>query len=94
MVSPGCWHHKKGATIFTDFYLLFGLLIHVALLGLVDWLGYRHFMTHGYDHTLLALALLNIGVFFGIYYLVLRPLRRRIQLRRMVRAARQQRIRL
>jgi hypothetical protein len=81
-------------TIFTDFYLLFGLLIHVALLGLVDWLGYRHFMTHGYDHTLLALALLNIGVFFGIYYLVLCPLRRRIQLRRMVRAARQQRIRL
>lgn len=93
-MSPGLWQRKKGTTIFTDFYLLFGLLIHVALLGLVDWLGYHHLVTHGYDHTLLALALLNIGVFFGIYYLVLRPLRRRIQLRRMARAARQQRIRL
>jgi hypothetical protein len=80
-------------TIFTDFFLLFGLLIHVALLGLVDWLGYHHLVTHGYDHTLLALALLNIGVCFGIYYLVLRPLRQRIQLRRTARAARQQRIR-
>ena len=77
-------------TIFTDFYLLFGLFIHVALLGLVDWLGYHHLVTHGYDHTLLALALLNIGVFFGIYYLVLCPLRRRIQLRRTARTARQQ----
>jgi len=73
-------------------YLLFGLFIHVALLGLVDWLGYRHLVTHGYDPTLLALALLNIGVCFGIYYLVLRPLSRRIQLRRMARAARRSRI--
>jgi len=64
----------------------------VALLGLVDWLGYRHLVTHGYDPTLLALALLNIGVFFGIYYLVLRPLSRRIQLRRMARAVRRSRI--
>jgi len=80
--------------IFTDFYLLFGLLVHVALLGLVDWLGYHHLSTHGYDHTLLALALLNVGVFFGIYYLVLRPLYRRIQLRRLARVSRQQRIRL
>ena len=79
-------------TIFTDFYLLFGLLIHVALLGLVDWLGYRHLVTHGYDSTLLALAVLNIGVFFGIYYLVLRPLYRRVQLRRMVREARRSRL--
>jgi hypothetical protein len=86
-------HGKKGITIFTDFYLLFGLLVHVVLLGLVDWLGYHHLVTHGYDHTLLALAFLNIGVFFGIYYLVLRPLHRRIQLRRTARAARQQRIR-
>ena len=78
--------------IFTDFYLLFGLLVHVALLGLVDWLGYHHLVTQGYHVSLLLLALLNIGVFFGIYYLVLRPLQRRIQLRRMVRAARQQRI--
>jgi hypothetical protein len=67
------------------------LLIHVALLGLVDWLGYRHLMTHGYDHTLLALAVLNVGIFFGIYYIVLRPLHRRIQLRRMARAARRAR---
>jgi hypothetical protein len=66
-------------------------LIHVALLGLVDWLGYRHLMTHGYDHTLLALAVLNVGIFFGIYYIVLRPLQRRIQLRRTARAARRPR---
>jgi len=63
------------------------------LLGLVDWLGYHHLRTHGYDHTLLALALLNVGVFFGIYYLVLRPLYWRIQLRRLARVSRQQRIR-
>ena len=75
-------------------YLLFGLLIHVALLGLVDWLGYHHLVTYGYDHTLLALALLNVGIFFGIYYLVLCPLHRRIQRRRTARAARQQRLRL
>ena len=74
-------------------YLLFGLLIHVALLGLVDWLGYHHLVTYGYDPTLLALALLNVGIFFGIYYLVLCPLHRRIQRRRTARAARQQRLR-
>jgi len=74
-------------------YLLFGLLIHVALLGLVDWLGYHHLVTYGYDHTLLVLALLNVGIFFGIYYLVLCPLHRRIQRRRTARAARQQRLR-
>ena len=79
--------------IFTDFYLLFGLLIHVALLGLVDWLGYHHLVTQGYHVSLLLLALLNVGVFFGIYYLVLRPLYRRIQLRRMARVSRQQQIR-
>jgi len=64
----------------------------VALLVLVDWLGYRHLVTHGYDHTLLALAVLNIGIVFGIYYIVLRPLQRRIQLRRTARAARRQQI--
>ena len=74
-------------------YLLFGLLIHVALLGLVDWLGYHHLVTYGYDHTLLVLALLNVGIFFGIYYLVLCPLHRRIQRRRTARAARPQRLR-
>ena len=65
----------------------------MALLGLVDWLGYHHLVTYGYDHTLLALAVLNVGIFFGIYYLVLRPLHRRIQLRRTARTARQQRTR-
>ena len=64
----------------------------MALLVLVDWLGYRHLVTHGYDHTLLALAVLNIGIVFGIYYIVLRPLQRRIQLRRTARAARRQQI--
>ncbi|MBM3222724.1 MAG: hypothetical protein FJZ47_02820 [Candidatus Tectomicrobia bacterium] len=76
----------------TDLYLLFGLLVHVVLLGLVDWLGYRHLVTHGYDHTVLALAVLNIAIFVGIYYLVLRPLRQRMQRRRMARAVRQQRL--
>ncbi len=61
------------------------MLIHVAFLLLVDWLGYRHWVTHGYDHTLLALAGLNVAIFFGMYYLVLRPLSRRIQLRRAAR---------
>ena len=79
--------------IFTDFYLLFGLFVHVALLGLVDWLGYHHLVTQGYHVSLLLLALLNVGVCFGIYYLVLRPLYRRIQLRRTARVSRQQRIR-
>jgi len=49
--------------------------------------------THGYDHTLLALALLNVGYFSVFYYLVLRPLHRRIQLRRMAGWSRQPRIR-
>jgi hypothetical protein len=74
-------------------YLLFGLLIHVALLGLVDWLGYHHLVTQGYHVSLLFLALLNVGGCVGIYYLVLCPLHRRIQLRRMARAARQQGVR-
>lgn len=90
--GAGPWPGKKGITIFTDFYLLFGLLVHVALLGLVDWLGYRHLITQGYHSTLLILALLNIGIFCGIYYIVLRPLHRRIQLRRRFREARQSRI--
>jgi hypothetical protein len=61
-----------------DYYLLMGLLVHVAFLVLVDWLGYNHLVKHGYDHTLLLLALLNIGIFFGLYYLVFRPLRQRV----------------
>ncbi len=65
-----------------DYYLLMGLLVHVAFLGLVDWLGYRHLVQHGYDHTVFLLALLNVGIFFGIFYLVFRPLHRRALLRR------------
>ena len=74
--------------LFRSLYLLFGMLIHVALLGLVDWLGYRHWVSQGYDHTLVALALLNVAIFFGLYYLVVRPLARRIRLRRVARTAR------
>ena len=74
-----------------DYYLLFGLLVHVALLGLVDWLGYRHLVTHGYHHSLLFLALLNIAIFLGLYYLVLRPLRERIVRRRMAQNVARQR---
>ncbi|MGE3537044.1 MAG: hypothetical protein AB7N91_06340 [Candidatus Tectimicrobiota bacterium] len=78
----------KKLTLLTDVYLLFGMLIHVALLGLVDWLGYRHWVRHGYDHTLLALAILNVAIFFGLYYLVWLPVARRIQVRRTAREAR------
>lgn len=70
-----------------DYYLLFGLFVHVALLGLVDWLGYRHFMTHGYNHTLSVLLLFNVAVGFGIYYLVWLPFRRRLALHRQIRQA-------
>jgi hypothetical protein len=82
----------KGHTIFTEYYLLFGFLIHVALLGLIDWLGYRHFMTYGYHHSLLALVLLNVGIICGMHYLVLPPFQRRRQLRRAARAMRRQRL--
>jgi hypothetical protein len=69
-----------------DYYLLMGLAVHVGFLILVDWLGYRHLVTHGYDHTVLLLALLNIGIFAGMYYLIFRPLRRRVLRRRQTRA--------
>lgn len=72
-----------------DYYLLLGLLIHVAFLILVDWLGYHHLVTHGYDPTLLLLALLNIGIFCGLYYLVFRPLRQRTLRRRLAQQRRQ-----
>lgn len=66
-----------------DYYLLLGLLVHVAFLGLVDWLGYKHWVNHGYHHTLLLLALLNVAIGIGLYYLVLRPLyQRRVRRRR------------
>lgn len=73
-----------------DYYLLIGLAVHIAFLGLVDWLGYHHLVTRGYDHTVLFLALLNVGIGFGLYYLVLCPLRQRVLLRRKARAAKHQ----
>ena len=71
-----------------DFYLLLGLLVHVGFLGLTDWLGYRHLVTHGYDHTVLILAVLNVAIAFGLYYLIYRPLRQRALVRKQARAAR------
>jgi hypothetical protein len=73
-------------------YLLFGLLVHIALLGLVDWLGYNHLVQHGYDHTVLFLILLNVAIGFGLYYLVWQPLRRSLRLRRIIREGRRQRV--
>lgn len=75
-----------------DYYLLMGLLVHIGFLGLVDWLGYNHLIRYGYDHTVLLLALLNVGIFFGLYYLVFRPLRQRVRLRRMARKTNRQRV--
>ena len=74
-----------------DYYLLTGLLVHVALLGLVDWLGYHHLVQHGYHPTLLLLALLNVAILCGLYYLVLRPLQQRIMRRRLAQEAIRQR---
>jgi hypothetical protein len=74
-----------------DYYLLAGLLVHVAFLGLVDWLGYKHLVRHGYHPTLLLLALLNVAILFGLYYLVIRPLYQRTVRRRMAQAALRQR---
>ena len=68
-----------------DYYLLMGLLVHVAFLVLVDWLGYNHLVRHGYHPSLLFLAGLNIAVGFGLYYLVICPLHQRIVRRRLAR---------
>lgn len=68
-----------------DYYLLLGLLVHVAFLGLVDWLGYNHLIKHGYHPSVLLLAILNVAIFIGLYYLVIRPLHQRIIRRRMAR---------
>ena len=70
-----------------DFYLMLGLLVHIGFLGLTDWLGYRHLVKHGYDHTVLILAILNVAIFFGIYFLIYRPLRQRAIRRKLARAA-------
>jgi hypothetical protein len=74
-----------------DYYLLLGLLMHVAFLGLVDWLGYTHFVHHGYHHSLLLLALLNVAIGIGLYYLVIRPLYQRMVRRRTAQALMRQR---
>lgn len=68
-----------------NIYLLVGLLVHVAFLGLADWLAYRHVVTHGYDHTVLILGVLNVVIGCGIYYLIYLPMRRHVRLRRMAR---------
>ena len=73
-----------------DFYLLLGIVVHIAFLGLADWLGYRHLVQHGYDHTVLILGILNIAIFIGLYYIVYRPLRERAQLRKSTRTANRQ----
>ena len=73
-----------------DYYLLTGLLVHVAFLGLVDWLGYNHLVKHGYHPTLVLLGFLNVAILLGLYYLVMRPLRQRVLRRRLARDARQQ----
>ena len=67
-----------------NIYLLFGLIVHVAFLGLADWLAYHHLVKHGYDHTVLILGVLNVAIVFGIYYLVYLPMRRHVRLRRVV----------
>ena len=74
-----------------DYYLLFGLLIHIGFLGLADWLGYNHLVNYGYHPSILVLAVLNIVIFIGIYYLIIRTLHQRIVRRRMARQASQQR---
>jgi hypothetical protein len=68
-----------------NIYLLLGLLVHVAFLGLADWLAYHHLVKHGYDHTVLILGVLNVVIVFGIYYLVYLPMQRHVRLRRAVR---------
>jgi hypothetical protein len=69
-----------------DAYLMLGLLVHIGFLGLTDWLGYRHIIKHGYDHTVLILAVLNVAIGLGIYYLVFRPLRQRALRRKAAQA--------
>jgi hypothetical protein len=59
--------------------------------GLVDWLGYHHLMNHGYHPSLVVLALLNIAIAIGIYYLVIRTLQQRLARRRVAREMARQR---
>jgi hypothetical protein len=69
-----------------DVYLLLGLLSNVGFVILADWLGYHHFVKHGYHPTLLILFVLNIAIGFGLYYLVFRTLKKRVRLRQQARA--------
>ena len=75
-----------------DYYLLAGLFVHVAFLGLVDWLGYLHLLKYGYHPSLLLLGLLNVVIFLGLYFLVFCPLRQRVQRRRLAQAMAKQRL--
>lgn len=68
-----------------DYYLLLGLLVHFGFLGLVDWLGYHHLVTHGYHPSLLFLLCLNIAIFIAVYYLIVRTLYQRIMRRKTAR---------
>jgi hypothetical protein len=69
-----------------DVYLLLGLLSNVGFVILADWLGYKHFMKHGYDHTLLILFLLNVAIGFGLYFVLDLTLQKRVRLRRQEKA--------
>ena len=69
-----------------DAYLLLGLLANVAFLGLADWVTYRRLVTKGYDSSMLIMALLNVAIAIGIYYLIYRPLRQRYLVRKIARA--------
>ena len=65
-----------------NIYLLVGLLVHVAFLGLADWLAYHHLVTRGYDHAVLILGVLNVSIGCGIYFLVYLRMRRHVRLDR------------
>lgn len=69
-----------------DYYLLLGLGANVGFVILADWMGYNHFMKHGYHPTLLILLVLNVAIGFGLYFLVFRTLQKRVRLRRQARA--------
>ncbi len=69
-----------------DYYLLLGLGANVGFVILADWMGYHHFVKHGYHHTLLILLVLNVAIGLGLYYLVFRTLQKRVRLRRQARA--------
>ncbi len=69
-----------------DYYLLLGLGANVGFVILADWMGYNHFVKHGYHPTLLILLVLNVAIGFGLYFLVFRTLQKRVRMRRQARA--------